>query len=277
MNGTDSLIFLLLILALLMLASPLVFLKAEVRRRPALAVAAGTIVAGSYFLLLWFGPFLIWIIIASVAGMNEPTKGYDLNQDQTFAGILFPKGSRVTTINGGMLSTDKPQFITLSKETEISGIPAGKNTFVEFSLDDGRVISVKTGREWIYQGISIPAGSTVLLNGAQFKAQVPHNTSGISQILIEQPRTVVTHVEDMLVYGTTLLNFDGDKLTALDGRYEWNGEYYKSYRVGVDGQIQRIRDDNQNPTNAKPTPQNGKPSDFVYKNVCHPVCPPVSH
>jgi hypothetical protein len=159
-----------------------------------------------------------------------------------FAGILFPRGSWVSMISGGMLSADKLDFIMLSKQTEIGGIPAGKGTSVSF--DGGRVISVKTGREWTYQGISVPAGSIVSLN-ARFNAQVPHATSGISQILIEQPRTAVTHVEDMLVYGNAVLRFDGDRFTALDGRYEWNGEYYKSYRVGGDNQIQRIRGDRQ--------------------------------
>jgi hypothetical protein len=226
-------------LALFLLVSPLVFLIGEVRRRPALRVAAGTIFAGSCLLLLWVvAPFLIWMVIGWVSGLDHPTKDYEINQDQTFAGILFPKGSTVSTINGGMLSRDTLQFIILSKETEIGGIPAGKGTYVWFSLDDGRVVSVTTGRAWTYQGIPVPAGSTVSLN-AQFKEQVSHATSDISQILISQPPTVVTHVEDMLVHGNAVLRFDGDKLTALDGRYEWNGDYYKSYRVGVDGQIQR--------------------------------------
>jgi hypothetical protein len=240
MNGLSWLVIL---LSPLLLVSPLVFLITEVRRRPALRVAAGTIVTGSYFLLLAAaGPFFISMLIMSLAGMSHPINDSVINQDQTFAGILFPKGSTVSTINGGMLSAGKLQFIILSKETEIGRIPAGKGTSVQFSLDDGRVVSVKTGREWIYQGISVPAGSTVSLN-AQFSAQAPHATSGISQILIEQPRTVVTQVEDMLVYGNAVLRFDGDKFTALNGRYEWNGEYYKSYRVGGDDQIQRIRED----------------------------------
>jgi hypothetical protein len=231
----NELSWLVVFLSPLLFVSPLVFLITEVRRRPALRVAAGTIVAASYLLLLSGpGPFLMSMIIMSLAGMNHPINQYVINQDQMFAGILFPKGSTVSTINGGMLSSDKLQYIMLSKETEIGRIPAGKGTSVQFG--DGRVMSVKTGREWIYQGISVPAGSIVSLN-AQFNAQVPHATSGISQILIEQPRTVVTHVEDMLVYGNAVLRFDGDKFMGLNGRYEWNGEYYRSYRVGGDDEV----------------------------------------
>jgi hypothetical protein len=168
--------------------------------------------------------------------MNDfPTiKDSLINQDQPFYRILFPKGSTVSTLNG------KLQGIILSKETEIGGIPAGQGTYVSFSLD-GRVLSVTTGRAWIYQGISVPAGSTVYPN-AQFKKQVPHATSGISDIRLSEPPNAVTHVEDMLVYGTAALRFDVDKLTSVYGDYEWNGEYFKFYRVGVDGQIERVRE-----------------------------------
>jgi hypothetical protein len=224
-------------LAIFFLASPLIFLITEVRSKPALRVAAGVIVAGSYFILLWVAaPFLFSMVLLYVGGMNDfPTlKDSVINQDQPFYGILFPKGSTVSTLNG------KLQGIIPSKETEIGGIPAGQGTYVSFSLD-GRVLSVTTGRAWIYQGISVPAGSTVYPN-AQFKKQVPHATSGISEIRLSQPPNAVTHVEDMQVYGGAALRFDGDTLTNVYGDYEWNGEYFKSYRVGVDGQIQRVRE-----------------------------------
>jgi hypothetical protein len=223
-------------LAIFFFVSPLIFLITEVRSRPALRVAAGVIVAGSYFILLWMAPFLLSMGLLYVGGMNDsPTINNSvINQDQPFYGITFPKGSTVSTMNG------KLQGIILSKEIEIGGIPAGQGTYVSFSLD-GRVLSVTTGRAWIYQGISVPAGSTVYPN-AQFKKQVPHTTRGISEIRLSQPPNAATHVEDMLVYGGAALRFDGDKLTNVYGDYEWNGEYFKSYRVGVDGQIQRVRE-----------------------------------
>ena len=221
----------------LLLGSPALFLIRKVRTSTALRVAAGTIVAGSYLILLF-----IAVLVVMLSGLDRGTNDSVIKRDQMFAGITFPKGSKVsTTISDGKLST-----IVLSKDTDIDGIPAGKGTTVGFG-PNGKVGYLTTGRAWIYRGILIPAGSTAFLNAPQPKhtgnPTIPeHQFSGIYQIVVAQPSTDVIHVEDMTVRGVATLRFDGDQLTAVLGHYEWNGEHYKSYRVGVDGEIQRIRE-----------------------------------
>jgi hypothetical protein len=74
--------------------------------------------------------------------------------------------------------------------------------------------------------MKVPAGSTIILG-----------TDGIR--IIDLPGAAVLHVEDMLVQGPSILEFDGDKLRCVVGHYVWRGDRYKSYRVGADGQIQR--------------------------------------
>ena len=46
-------------------------------------------------------------------------------------------------------------------------------------------------------------------------------------------------VEDMLIQGPSTFEFEGTKLRSVYGHYTWRGQHYKSYQVGVDGQIQR--------------------------------------
>lgn len=218
----------------LLLGSPLVFLIREVRTRTVLRAAAGTVVAGSYLILFSVAvPALFAVIMLS--GLDNPTNDFVINQDRTFAGIRFPKGSRVSTITGGRIST-----IVLSDEIDINGIPAGRGTSVGFGPDD-KVGYVTTGRTWIYRGIPVPAGSTIFLNEPTRRAETSPS-GGIYEIVLAQRSTDVTHVEDMLVQGTAVLKFDRAKLTALDGHYEWSGERYKSYRAGMNGQIQRTRE-----------------------------------
>ena len=73
----------------------------------------------------------------------------------------------------------------------------------------------------------MPAGSSIILG-----------TNGIR--MIDLPSAVVLHVEDMLIEGPAVLEFDGDKLRSVVGHYIWCGDHYKSYRIGPGGQIQRV-------------------------------------
>ena len=65
------------------------------------------------------------------------------------------------------------------------------------------------------------------------------STSGVYEIVLSQPSAEVSNIEDMMVRGVAALKFDGDKLRSLYGHYVRDGEHYKSYKVGMDGQTQR--------------------------------------
>lgn len=221
LKNSDALLSFLLICSPVLLLSPLVFLIREVRKRIALRVAALAIVFGSYVILLFVVvPALLAGVIMNVA--DKPTHEVVLKENQTLAGIRFPKGSKLSVrwADGG------PSSLVLSKDTEINGIPAGKGTDVLFGAGD-KVGVVTTGRAWIYRGISVPAGSSIILG-----------TNGVR--MIDLPSAVVLNVEDMVIEGPSVLEFDGDKLRSVVGHYVWRGDHYRSYRIGVDGQIQRV-------------------------------------
>jgi hypothetical protein len=219
LKNSDALLSLLLICSPVLLLSPLVFLIREVRKRIVLRVAALASVFGSYvILLLVVVPALLAGVIMYVA--DKPTHEVVLKEDQTLAGIRFPKGSKLSI----RWADGKPSSLQLSKDTEINGIPAGKGTDVLFGAGD-KVGVVTTGRAWTYRGIAVPAGSSIILG-----------TNGIQSI--DLPGAVVLQVEDMLIQGPSVLDFDGDQLRSVVGHYVWHGERYKSYRVGRDGQIQ---------------------------------------
>jgi hypothetical protein len=221
LKNSDALLSFLLICSPVLLLSPLVFLIREVRKRIALRVAALAIVFGSYVILLFVVvPALLAGAIMNVA--DKPTHEVVLKENQTLAGIRFPKGSKLSVrwADGG------PSSLVLSKDTEINGIPAGKGTDVLFGAGD-KVGVITTGRAWIYRGISVPAGSSIILG-----------TNGVR--MIDLPSAVVLNVEDMVIEGPSVLEFDGDKLRSVVGHYVWRGDHYKSYRIGVDGQIQRV-------------------------------------
>ncbi len=228
----------------LLLASPLVFLIRKVREQVGLRVAALTVVAGSYLLLLMAGPAVmaLWMIVQA----GNPANNFVTNLidgDQMFAGIRFPDGSTVTRGRFSGAITN----VLLSKDLEINGIPAGKGTTVNFN-DDGTVGYVTTGRVWTYRGILIPPGSTVFIKTRGCTpAASPLATSrvtkgwtcGIYSIDISQPSATTFDVEGMLVHGAAVLEFRGDTLTSLYGHYVWSGDRYKSYRVDAHGQITR--------------------------------------
>ena len=163
----DSFYFLLICSPVLLL-SPLVFLVRKVRKRSVLCVAALAIVFGSYGILLFavVPPLLAgWIMFVA----DNPANNFHevvLKEDQTLAGVRFPKGSKLTAWK----SDGKPTSIVLSKDTDINGIPAGKGTTVLFPPSSW---AITTGRAWTYRGISVPAGSTIYLG-----------TSGIWQIML---------------------------------------------------------------------------------------------
>jgi hypothetical protein len=145
-----------------------------------------------------------------------------IDHDETISGIRFPKGSKVSTLYG-KLST-----IVLSQGIAINGIPAGKGANVGFR-SDGTVGYFTTGRAWSYRGIPVPVGSIIFLS-----------PGGIYELVLSQQSNQVIHVEDMLVRGTATLQFDGERLRALNGHYEWHGGHYKTYRVDPDGRVLRV-------------------------------------
>jgi hypothetical protein len=208
----------------LLLGSPLVFLISEVRKRTVLRLAALAIVGGCYLMLVFeVVPAIIAGAVMVVA--DRPTRDFVINRDQTLAGIRFPKGSKISTqISKGQLSP-----AVLSEDIEINGIPAEKGMPVIFGPDGN--LSLTTGRVWTYRGIPVPAGSIIFLSA-----------SGVYETVISQPSAEVSSVEDVTVHGVATLKFNGDRLTSLYGHYIWHGEHYQSYRVDVDGQIQRQRE-----------------------------------
>lgn len=207
----------------LLLVSPLIFLVREVRKSTALQVTALAIVGACYLVLLFeVVPAIIAGVVMVVA--DKPTRDFVINRDQTLAGIRFPKGSRVSTlVPDGRLSQ-----VVLSEDIEIDGIPAGKGTPVLFG-PGGNAGWVTTGRAWSYREIPVPAGSLVSLS----------TSGGVHEIVLSASPAEVLNVDDMLIHGVATLNFDGDKLRSLFGHYVWRGKHYRSYKVGVDGQIQR--------------------------------------
>jgi hypothetical protein len=227
---------------MLLLASPFVFLIRKVRKTIALRVAALAVVVGSYLVAV---PAVIgaWIMVVADNPANHFVTNV-IDQDQMFAGIRFPKGSTVKRFNYGKISD-----VVLSEDIEINGIPAGKGTTVGFR-SDGKVGMVTTGRAWMYLGIPVPTGSTVFMDTSRCAPATPSTATsaaprkgvcGIYSIDISQLNDAILNVEDMLVRGPAVLEFNGDTLRSLYGDYEWRGDRYKSYRVGVDGQIARQR------------------------------------
>jgi hypothetical protein len=148
-----SLFNLLLSCWLVLLASPLLFLIRAVRKKIVLRVAVLVIAGASYLVPL----IMMVVIIGSLNDLGKPGREFVINQDQTLAGVWFPKGSKVTTlVSDGRLSS-----IVLSEDIEINGIPAGKGTTVLFSNDGKSVDVITTGRAWSYREIAVPKGSTI--------------------------------------------------------------------------------------------------------------------
>jgi hypothetical protein len=164
LTASEPLIDCLLICSPALLLSPLVFLIREVRKRIVLRITAIAIVFGSYAILLFVvAPALLAGAIMYVADKPPPTREIVLKEDQTLAGIRFPKGSEVVM---QQWPTDwNPRTVVLSEDTEINGIPAGKGTTVWFGWDDTKhaygVGQITTGRAWTYRGVFVPAGSTI--------------------------------------------------------------------------------------------------------------------
>ena len=113
------------------------------------------------------------------------------------------------------------------------------------------LVFLTTGREWNYRGIPVPAGSTVFLITHNCSPAIPSTgtfratkgwTCGICSIDIVQPSGATLNVDGMLVHGAAVLDFNGDTLRSLYGHHVWNGDRYKSYRVGVDSQITRQKE-----------------------------------
>jgi hypothetical protein len=107
---------------------------------------------------------------------DNPTHEVVLKEEQTLAGIRFPKSSKLSVL----WSDGKPSSLVLSKDIEINGIPAGKGTTVLFGPGD-KVGVITTGRAWTYRGISVPAGSTIYLGRSERS-----ETSDIWQIDLSQ-------------------------------------------------------------------------------------------
>jgi hypothetical protein len=105
-----------------------------------------------------------------LGGILFGNRQFEIGRDKMLAGIRFPKGSKITNDFAG-----NPASVVLSEDIEINGLPAGKGTTI--ALHEGKTLtSITTGRTWIYRGISVPAGSTISLQG----------TSGISEISLSQ-------------------------------------------------------------------------------------------
>jgi hypothetical protein len=92
----------------------------------------------------------------------------------------------------------------------------------------GKVVMGTLREDCVLNGVTWP-------KGVRFQQLIGAGKTGTRY---EVPSAV--QVEDMLIQDPSTLEFDGDKLRSVLGHYIWRGEPYKSYRVDVDGEVQRV-------------------------------------